>query len=91
MYENIHQLAESISSSAKKLIKIPFKTVVFLIENNNILQVSQEEDGELVIKVKPKALGFLPLKTELEIRINPNDYVNYEEIKNALSKFIKLK
>lgn len=89
MFKNIHQLSEVISKSAKKLVKIPFTTVLFLVEKNKILQVKRSKNGEFVIKVKPKMLGFLPFTTQMEIKVNPNDYINFEEIRIALEKFYK--
>ena len=89
MFENIKELSSVISGSAKKLVKIPFTTILLLTESNKIIQVRQKKNGEIVIKIKPKLLGFLPFTTKMEIVINPNDYVNFNEIKKALDKFYK--
>ena len=89
MFENIKELSNIISNSARKLVKIPFTTILLLIEGNKIIQVRQKKNGEIVVKIKPKLLGLLPFTSKMEIVINPNDYVNFNEIKKALDKFYK--
>lgn len=89
MFSNIHELSEVLSTSAKKLVKIPFTTILFLVEKNKIFQVRQKKDGKIVIKIRPKIFGFLPFRTEMNIEVDPNDYVNFSEVKSAIEKFYK--
>lgn len=88
MFSNISEIAENIATSAKKILKVPFSSILLLAENNRILQVREKRDGTIVIKVKPKIFGFLPFTTQLKIEVNPNDYINYNKVKESLQKFL---